>query len=54
MARKFSELRDKMSAAARADSEREFRRIFEEQIKRPVYAACPARRRERRSGRWCR
>jgi transcriptional regulator with XRE-family HTH domain len=30
MARKFSELRDKMSAAARAESEREFRRIVEE------------------------
>ena len=30
MARKFSELRDKMSAAAHAESEREFRRIVEE------------------------
>ena len=30
MARKFNELRDKMSPAARAESEREFRRIVEE------------------------
>jgi len=30
MAKKFSELRDKMSPAARAASEREFRRIVEE------------------------
>ena len=30
MARKFSELREKMSPAARAESEREFRRIVEE------------------------
>jgi transcriptional regulator with XRE-family HTH domain len=30
MARKFSELRAKMSPAARAESEREFRRIVEE------------------------
>jgi DNA-binding XRE family transcriptional regulator len=30
MARKFAELRDKMSPAARADSEREFRRMVEE------------------------
>ncbi|MDP9112447.1 MAG: helix-turn-helix domain-containing protein [Acidobacteriota bacterium] len=30
MARKFSELRDKMSPAARAESEREFQRIMKE------------------------
>ncbi len=30
MARKFGELRDKMSPAARAESEREFRRIVDE------------------------
>ena len=30
MARKFSELREKMSPAARAESEREFQRIVEE------------------------
>src|ERR1700682_2816498 len=39
MARKFSELRDKMSTAARAESEREFRRMVEEMPLRKVRAA---------------
>jgi transcriptional regulator with XRE-family HTH domain len=39
MARKFSELRDKMSPAARAESEREFRRMVEEMPLRKLRAA---------------
>ena len=39
MARKFSELREKMSSAARAESEREFRRMVEEMPLRQLRAA---------------
>jgi len=39
MARKFSELRDKMSPAARAASEREFRRMVQEMPLRKLRAA---------------
>jgi DNA-binding XRE family transcriptional regulator len=39
MARKFSELREKMSPAARAASEREFRRMVEEMPLRRLRAA---------------
>lgn len=39
MARKFSELREKMSPAARAESEREFRRMVEEMPLRKLRAA---------------
>jgi len=39
MARKFSELRDKMSPAARAGSEREFRRMVEEMPLRKLRGA---------------
>ena len=39
MARKFSELRKKMSPAARAESEREFRRMVEEMPLRKLRAA---------------
>src|SRR5437762_3894831 len=40
MARNFSKLRDKMSSAARAESEREFRRMVEEM---PLRKLRPAR-----------
>ena len=39
MARKFSELREKMSPSARAASEREFRRMVEEMPLRKLRAA---------------
>jgi transcriptional regulator with XRE-family HTH domain len=39
MARKFRELREKMSAAARAESEREFRSMIEEMPLRKLRAA---------------
>jgi len=39
MARKFSELRDKMSQAAREETEREFRRMVEEMPLRKLRAA---------------
>ena len=39
MARKFSELRDKMSPAARSESEREFRRMVKEMPLRKLRAA---------------
>jgi predicted transcriptional regulator len=39
MARKFNELREKMSPAARAESEREFHRIVEEMPLRKLRAA---------------
>ena len=39
MARKFSELRDKMSPAARAESDREFHRMVEEMPLRKLRAA---------------
>jgi transcriptional regulator with XRE-family HTH domain len=39
MAKKFSELRDKMSSAARAASDKEFRRLIEEMPLRQLRAA---------------
>jgi len=39
MAKKFSELREKMSAAARVESEREFRRMIEEMPLQKLRAA---------------